>query len=62
MTKKLESTRSLIIRKIPDDVHRAFKSRCASEGRSQQDKIIELMREYAETPNPLTSGQPKKST
>lgn len=38
--------RQIIIRKIPDDLRRAFKSRCAAEGVSQQDKIIELMREY----------------
>lgn len=36
---------AMIIRKIPDDLRRAFKARCAQEGISQQDKIIELMRE-----------------
>ncbi len=39
---------SLIIRKIPQDLQRAFKSRCAADGISQQDKIIELMKKYTE--------------
>jgi len=39
-------TGSMIIRKIPDDLRREFKARCASDGISQQDKIIELMRGY----------------
>jgi hypothetical protein len=39
-------TGSMIIRKVPDDVRRAFKSRCAAEGVSQQDKVIELMKQY----------------
>ena len=37
----------IIIRKIPTDLRRAFKVRCAREGISQQDKIIELMRGWA---------------
>lgn len=36
---------SMIIRKIPEQLRRAFKAHCAAEGMSQQDKIIELMRE-----------------
>lgn len=39
-------TGSMIIRKVPDTVRREFKSRCAAEGISQQDKIIELMENY----------------
>lgn len=38
-------TGSLIIRKIHDELRRAFKARCAAEGISQQDKIISLMRD-----------------
>ena len=41
-------TGSIIIRKIPDDLRRAFKSRCAADGISQQNKIIALMRTYVE--------------
>jgi hypothetical protein len=39
-------TGSMIIRKVPEQLRRDFKSRCAAEGKSQQDKIIELMAEY----------------
>lgn len=39
-------TGSMIIRKVPDELRRAFKARCAAEGISQQDKIIELMAAY----------------
>ncbi len=39
-------TGSMIIRKVPEDLRRTFKARCAAEGVSQQDKIIELMRGY----------------
>jgi len=45
-TEETGQTGSMIIRKVPDDVRRAFKSRCAAEGVSQQDKVIELMRQY----------------
>lgn len=41
-------TGSMIIRKIPADLRRAFKSRCAAEGITQQDKIIELMKAHVE--------------
>lgn len=37
---------SVIIRRVPSELRREFKARCAREGTSQQDKIIELMREY----------------
>lgn len=39
-------TGSMIVRKIPDQVRREFKAKCASKGISQQDCIINLMREY----------------
>ena len=42
----IEPTTELIVRKIPESLRRDFKSRCASDGVSQQDKIIELMRQY----------------
>ena len=39
-------TGSLIIRKIPEQLRRDFKARCAAAGISQQDCIINLMREF----------------
>ena len=42
----VEPTTELIVRKIPESVRRDFKSKCAADGVSQQDKIIELMRQY----------------
>ena len=36
----------MVIRKIPESLRREFKSKCAAEGVSQQDKIIELMMDY----------------
>jgi plasmid stability protein len=36
----------MITRNIPDSLRREFKSKCAAEGISQQDKIIELMTKY----------------
>ena len=39
-------TGNMIVRKVPEDLRRKFKSKCAAEGISQQDKIIEMMREY----------------
>jgi plasmid stability protein len=39
-------TGNMIVRKVPESLRRQFKSKCAAEGISQQDKIIELMREY----------------
>jgi hypothetical protein len=41
-----EPTAELIVRKIPESLRRDFKSKCAADGISQQDKIIELMRQY----------------
>ncbi len=37
---------SMIIRKIPDQLRRDFKARCAAEGVTQQDCVIKLMQEY----------------
>jgi plasmid stability protein len=42
---------SIIVRKVPDDLRRRFKARCASDGISQQDKIIELMAAYVAADN-----------
>ena len=41
-----EKTGNMIVRKVPEALRRQFKSKCAAEGISQQDKIIELMREF----------------
>lgn len=46
MAAVVEPTTELIVRKIPESLRRDFKSKCASDGISQQDKIIELMRQY----------------
>jgi hypothetical protein len=46
MAAVIEPTTELIVRKIPESLRRDFKSRCAADGVSQQDKIIELMRGY----------------
>jgi hypothetical protein len=46
MAAVVEPTTELIVRKIPESLRRDFKSKCASDGVSQQDKIIELMRQY----------------
>lgn len=48
-----ESKGALIIRNIPEDIRRAFKAKCAMEGISQQDKVIELIENY------LKGGQGK---
>jgi S-formylglutathione hydrolase FrmB len=37
---------SMIIRKVPGDLRRKFKSKCAAAGISQQDKIIDLMKDF----------------
>ena len=36
-------TGAMIIRNVPESLRREFKARCASEGKSMQGKIIELM-------------------
>ena len=36
---------TLIIRNIPDDIRRAFKAKCAMDGKSQQQRVIELIEE-----------------
>jgi len=40
------TTGQMIIRKIPELLRRDFKTKCAANGVSQQDKIIELMKSY----------------
>lgn len=40
-------TGSMIIRKVPEQLRRDFKARCAAEGVSMQDKILQLMAEFA---------------
>lgn len=42
--KKDLKTKDLILRRIPEDVHRAFKVKCAAEGKGMTEKIIEFMR------------------
>ena len=41
------ATTTIIVRKMPKQLHREFKACCAQDGISQQDKIIELIRNYA---------------
>jgi len=45
-SKETEQTGSMIIRKIPEQLRRDFKARCAADGVSQQDKVIELIKKY----------------
>jgi len=40
-----QQTKSIIIRNLPEILHKNFKSLCAMEGVSLQDKIVELIRE-----------------
>ena len=46
MAAVVEPTTEMIVRKIHESVRRDFKSKCAADGISQQDKIIELVRMY----------------
>jgi plasmid stability protein len=46
--------KTLIIRKVPDDLHRQVKVAAAEAGESMQDFIIKLMRKEVE------KGRPKK--
>ena len=50
MNKKEAATQTtaMIVRKVPTQLRRDFKSRCAQEGKTQQDKIIEMMGGYVE--------------
>ncbi|HQP51911.1 MAG TPA: hypothetical protein PLA06_07020 [Syntrophorhabdaceae bacterium] len=41
-----ERTGTMIIRKVPQQLRRDFKVCCVREGISQQDKIVEFMREF----------------
>lgn len=38
-----ESKGALIVRNIPEDIRRAFKAKCALDGKSQQQRVIELI-------------------
>ena len=38
--------KTLIIRRVPEELHRAFKTRCAAEAVQMTAKIIELLRLY----------------
>jgi plasmid stability protein len=40
-----EETGQMIIRQVPESLRREFKAICAREGKSMQEKIIEMMRE-----------------
>jgi hypothetical protein len=44
-------TRSMIVRKVPDDLRREFRVLCVREGVSQQDKVISLMRAAVDEQN-----------
>ena len=48
MEKKVKNKKTvpLLIREIPEDIHRKFKSKVALEGTDMQAKTIELIREY----------------
>ena len=39
---------AMIIRNVPESLHRDFKAQCASEGKSMQKKVIELIEKYTE--------------
>ena len=40
------TTGQMIIRQVPEALRREFKALCAREGKSMQEKIIEMMRQY----------------
>jgi hypothetical protein len=44
--KKVTNTGAMIIRNVPEPLRREFKSCCATEGKSMQDKVIELISEF----------------
>ncbi len=48
MKKKVKNKKivPLLIREIPADIHRKFKSKVALEGTDMQAKTIELIKEY----------------
>ena len=37
---------NFLIKRMPDDVHHAFKVACTIEGTTMREKVIELIREY----------------
>jgi len=40
--------KQILIRKVPEELHRAFKTLCAKQGVSMQDEIMLLMRKELE--------------
>lgn len=42
--KKDLKTKDFILRRIPENVHRQFKIKCAQEGVGMTEKLIEFMR------------------
>lgn len=46
MTKEDRQETTIIIRKVPVELHRLFKVACAQEGVTQQDKVLELIKNY----------------
>ncbi len=45
-TEETGQTGSMIIRNVPEQLRRDFRARCVQEGKSMQDVIISMMREY----------------
>ena len=39
---------NFMIKRIPEDLHHAFKVACTIEGIPMREKVMELMREYVE--------------
>lgn len=42
-----KKTKDLILRGIPEEIHRAFKTICAAEGKTMTEKIVEYMKQAA---------------
>jgi plasmid stability protein len=41
----MDNNKSIIIRNVPESIRRAFKAKCAMDGKSQQQRILELIEE-----------------
>ena len=39
----MPNDKSIILRHVPEQLHRDFKAKCAREGRTIQDQVIRLM-------------------
>ena len=37
---------TIILKRVPDDLHRSFKAACTLEGTTMREKAMELIREY----------------